>query len=541
MAVCAVIDRSQATGSRDADHPAAAPPRLGRPQLRVLKGRSDRIALVKAWLGLDFDAPPIGAAKRLEALGSAATAEEAELLRKSIEYAANSLAPNTRATYAEGALRYIAFLQHLGYPVALSEDDSITVGMYLSWMAGMGRRWSTIYNRLNALNRLYALDGLPAPGQHPHVKQVAHGIENALAAADGGPHHKDGLTEPLLEKVLVAIDERSRRHQDAVLLTLRIANLTPTEIAALMVEWVTIDRDRLTIRMPARGRGVRGDAVIELTRTGGPLCPVSAVERLLPMCTSPGPLLRRGVGLRGFTPQALSRRLHCVASSSPAGAVVDFDRMSVEDLEEIVVHATRPSLLDVRDKAQLTVGFATGMRGSNHEIACWKHATIHPDRVDLDLAWSKTDRKADGHAVPLPITDDVTSPGAALLAWRDRVASEIGGDPLEIARDMPLFPAIQSAGSTFKQPLRAVSCDDVSWIVKRRAHDAGLKGDFGSHSLRSGLVTTLIAKGVDHAHIAQIVDWKSTAMVQRYDRTYAVLMKVMRALWPGRGQAESGE
>jgi len=196
------------------------------------------------------------------------------------------------------------------------------------------------------------------------------------------------------------------------------------------------------------------------------------------------------------------------------------------------VASGEPSLRDVRDSALLGVGFATGMRAANYGTARWGQAAIHADRVDLSLESPKTGSTADRHVIPLPITNDVTSPGAALLRWCERVASEIGGSPLEIAREMPLFPAIQPAGNAFKQPVRAVSREDVDEVVRRRARDAGLSGDFDSRSLRSGLVATLFAKGIALANIARLLDWKSTSMVQRYDRTYAVLLEVMRALWP---------
>jgi hypothetical protein len=192
----------------------------------------------------------------------------------------------------------------------------------------------------------------------------------------------------------------------------------------------------------------------------------------------------------------------------------------------------KPSLRDARDSALLGVGFASGMRTVNYETAVWGHATVYSDRVDLSLESPKTGSAADRHVIPLPITNGVTSPGAALLRWCERVAWEVGGSPLEIAREMPLFPAIQPAGNAFKQPVRAVSGEDVDEVVRRRARDAGLSGDFDSQSLRYGLVSTLLPRGITLANIARLLDWKLISMVQRYDRTYAVPLEVMRALWP---------
>lgn len=70
----------------------------------------------------------------------------------------------------------------------------------------------------------------------------------------------------------------------------------------------------------------------------------------------------------------------------------------------------------------------------------------------------------------------------------------------------------------------ALSAKAVAVIVKRRAKMAGLEGDFGGHSLRSGFVTEGARRGIalpvlmamtDHRSVASVVGYFQSGSVER--------------------------
>ncbi|EKT4104665.1 TPA: tyrosine-type recombinase/integrase [Stenotrophomonas maltophilia] len=62
----------------------------------------------------------------------------------------------------------------------------------------------------------------------------------------------------------------------------------------------------------------------------------------------------------------------------------------------------------------------------------------------------------------------------------------------------------------------ALSPAAVGEIVQRRARLAGLEGDFGGHSLRSGFVTEASRQGVALAAIMQLTEHRSVSSVVGY-------------------------
>ncbi len=65
----------------------------------------------------------------------------------------------------------------------------------------------------------------------------------------------------------------------------------------------------------------------------------------------------------------------------------------------------------------------------------------------------------------------------------------------------------------------ALSPASVGEIVQRRARLAGLKGDFGGHSLRSGFVTEASRRGVALPAIMQLTEHRSVSSVAGYFQT----------------------
>jgi integrase len=82
----------------------------------------------------------------------------------------------------------------------------------------------------------------------------------------------------------------------------------------------------------------------------------------------------------------------------------------------------------------------------------------------------------------------------------------------------PIFRRIRGA-ATVAEPL---SAEAVALIVKRRARLAGLEGDFGAHSLRSGFVTEAGRQNVPLGDSMAMTGHRSVQTVMRYFQTGAI-------------------
>ena len=82
----------------------------------------------------------------------------------------------------------------------------------------------------------------------------------------------------------------------------------------------------------------------------------------------------------------------------------------------------------------------------------------------------------------------------------------------------PIFRRIRGA-ATVAEPL---SAEAVALTVKRRAQLAGLEGDFGAHSLRSGLVTEAGRQNVPLGDTMAMTGHRSIQTVMRYFQAGAI-------------------
>jgi integrase len=133
------------------------------------------------------------------------------------------------------------------------------------------------------------------------------------------------------------------------------------------------------------------------------------------------------------------------------------------------------SLIGVRDRALLLVGFAGAFRRSEVVSLDVADVTFGGDGLIVQLRRSKTDQEGEGRKVGLPFgSNPLTCPVRALRAWLD-----VAG----IARG-PIFRPIDRHANIADTRLTDQS---VALIVKRCAKVAGLDWEkYAGHSLRSG-------------------------------------------------------
>lgn len=172
-----------------------------------------------------------------------------------------------------------------------------------------------------------------------------------------------------------------------------------------------------------------------------------------------------------------------------------------QELEAMLVTCD-DSLEGLRDRALLCFGFASGGRRRS-EIAAAEMRDLRKTGDEgyiYRLEYSKTQQTG----VKVDSTPDKPIFGRsaqALSAWLEAAGISEGAIFRRIWKDR-VGPAL----------LRG----SVATIVKRRAALAGLKGDFGAHSLRSGFVTEAGKQGVSLPAVMAMTEHRSVASVIGY-------------------------
>jgi integrase len=160
------------------------------------------------------------------------------------------------------------------------------------------------------------------------------------------------------------------------------------------------------------------------------------------------------------------------------------------------------SLEGLRDRALLCFGFASGGRRRS-EIAAADMRDLRKtgdDSYIYRLEYSKT-QQAGVKADSTPDKPILGRSAQALAAWLEAAGMREGAIFRRIWKNR-IGPALLPGS--------------VATIVKRRAALAGLEGDFGAHSLRSGFVTEAGKQGVPLPAVMAMTEHRSVASVIGY-------------------------
>jgi integrase len=184
------------------------------------------------------------------------------------------------------------------------------------------------------------------------------------------------------------------------------------------------------------------------------------------------------------------------------GAVPARKAALTKDPLQAMLATCSDGLIGLRDRAALLFAFASGGRRRS-EVA----AAVIENLVKVDdhtyvyrLTHSKTDQAGTEHNTNAD--KPIVGPAAqALTAWLE--ASGV------------------KAGAVFRRIRKTKACEPLAaqalWhIVKRRAALAGLDGNYGAHSLRSGFVTEAGRQNVPLGEGMALTGHRSVAMFLRY-------------------------
>lgn len=186
-------------------------------------------------------------------------------------------------------------------------------------------------------------------------------------------------------------------------------------------------------------------------------------------------------------------------------------QVSIEQLSDMVRSSTRPTLVEVRNRALLLVGFWLAARRSelvalNVEDIEWTQggAFVHIGR-------SKTDQSGQGHVKPLVSLangEKIIDPCAALREWL-RVSGIKSG---------AVFVGI-TAHDKIARPQKRITAQVVALVVKSYCRRVGAdESAFSGHSLRSGFVTAARKLDIPDATIKAVTLHKTDAMLDHYDK-----------------------
>ena len=191
-------------------------------------------------------------------------------------------------------------------------------------------------------------------------------------------------------------------------------------------------------------------------------------------------------------------RVHGAAQEQKAPAVAAILKQMVDTLDP----TTRQGR---RDRALLTLGFASAMRRSELVAMTVADLEFTAEGVRIHIPRSKTDQQGKGQVVPVIRGADYC-PVAALQAWLT-VAGIISG---------PVFRRMRRGDHVTAQPLNDRSVAD---IVKRCAAACGLDpAAYAGHSLRAGFLTSAAQAKADLYKLMEISRHTDPKSVLRYIR-----------------------
>jgi integrase len=193
------------------------------------------------------------------------------------------------------------------------------------------------------------------------------------------------------------------------------------------------------------------------------------------------------------------RRTKGTAPAQKAPALTDDIRAMID--------ATDASIIGIRDRALVLLGFAAAFRRSELVALDVEDCAFGKDGLTITLRRSKTDQDGQGRKIGIPYgANPETCPVRVLQGWLEQAGTSSG----------PVFRSINRHGQV--QPGR-LSGIDVARVVKKLAERAGLDpANYAGHSLRAGHATSAAIAGASERSIMNQTGHRSVQMVRRYIR-----------------------
>jgi site-specific recombinase XerD len=178
----------------------------------------------------------------------------------------------------------------------------------------------------------------------------------------------------------------------------------------------------------------------------------------------------------------------------------------LSDIQEMLA-ALPDSLLGIRDRALILIGFAGAMRRSELVRIDVTDIVSSPQGLSITIRFSKTDQEGRGRTVGIPFGERrETCPVRAYREWIEQGGITHG----------PVFRAVSRTGRVSP---RRLTDKTVARVVKRTLVLASRDStNYAGHSLRAGLATQAALCGVPERAIQDQTGHRNLMMLRRYIR-----------------------
>lgn len=183
------------------------------------------------------------------------------------------------------------------------------------------------------------------------------------------------------------------------------------------------------------------------------------------------------------------------------------EALELPQLREVISAIGTATLIDLRDRALLTIGFFGAFRRSELVTLTLEQIKQVPEGIEISLSRSKANKFGELEIKPLVFANDSgICPITNLSNWVNAAGISEG----------PIFRRVSAHRNIGPD---AISPQTLYNVIKIRVAAAGLPPENVSpHSLRAGFITTAYKAGKDRYRIKQVSGHKSDAVLDSYIR-----------------------
>lgn len=401
----------------------------------------------------------------------------------------SAVTQETRESYARRWADFESWCLDRG--LACLPASPTTLMMYLTYVANLGRSVSTLRGQAAAINRVHVEAGEKAPGVDPAAALFWRGLARSIPLTFA--EQVTALRIDELRQVCRVIDGNATdpvELRDRAMLALHSRGIGGSTIARLQWSDVRITAAQAVVRLATPTGSKARLARIRAEREPSRSCPFAALKSWMEYS------LHRSGDLNGvvfwqfetrqpmgkpMTPHAVNRLLRHRLDRLGDGSSPATHEQAIALLGDL-----HP--IDLRDKAMLLLGFAGAMRRGEVTDLRWSDLRLRDGGLSCRLRRSKTDMEGKRlTTIGIPYgRSPLTCPVTAVLAWKERVEAQFGPvDP-----EGWVFTTAGRRGRSYSIGHDPITRETLTYVVKRRAREAGLEGHWGGRSLRAGFIST---------------------------------------------------
>ena len=186
------------------------------------------------------------------------------------------------------------------------------------------------------------------------------------------------------------------------------------------------------------------------------------------------------------------------------GVAVSRKRPVLVDDLKIIIQALPSTLIGIRNRCLLLLGFAGAFRRSELVALNTNDFEMTPEGLVVAIRRGQTDQIGEGRVIGIPYGTDITCPVRAVQDWL--AASSITSGPVfrQVNRHGQILPG-------------RLSGEAVALVVKQYVEQLGFDpGRFAGHSLRAGLAVSAAAHGKSERSIMRQTGHRVSESVRRY-------------------------